>query len=88
MTKKELQKLKSDYQYCYGELIRVEKNKNEKEIKWERRFIGGYHRAVCTLLEVGHQQNYGFGIVQEWEEEVLAEWKNAEKQGRPPKRYW
>lgn len=88
MTKKELQQLKSDYQYCYGELIRVEKSKNEKEIKRERSFIGGYHRAVCTLLEVGHQQNYGFGIVQEWEEEVQKEWEKAEKERRTPKRYW
>ena len=88
MTKKELRQLKSDYQYCYCDLIRSEKSKNEKEIMKKRSFIGGYHRAVCTLLEVGHQQNYGFGIVQEWEEEVFAEWENAEKEGRSPKMTW
>lgn len=88
MTKKERQQLKSDYQYCYGEYIRIIKSKKKEVIEREKEFIGGYHRAVCTMLNAGHRQNYGIEIAQEWEEEVQKEWKKAEQEGRAPKRYW
>ena len=88
MTKKELQQLKSDYQYCYGELVRISEGTNEEAIKRERRFMGGYHRAVCTVLDVGHRQGYGIEIAEEWEEEVYTEWEKAKKEDRTPKKYW
>lgn len=88
MTKKELKHLKSDYQYCYGQMLRVLKSKDEEAIKMEKEFIGGCHRMTCTILEVGKKPAYAQEVVTEWENEVLAEWENAEKEGRSPKMIW
>lgn len=88
MNKKERQQLKRDYQCCYGEFIRIIKSKNEEAIEREKKFMGGYHRAACTMLNAGHRQSYGIEVVQEWEEEVQEEWEKAEKERRTPKRYW
>lgn len=88
MTKRELEHLKSDYQYCYGQMLRVLKSKDEEAIKKEYEFIGGCHRMTCVILEVGKKTAYAQEIVTEWENEVIAEWENAEKEGRSPKMIW